>query len=732
MSERGPRSRDRRREVLVEISPAILFATIPLIFLASVTLYQLFINAPDAADARALTLQSFKVLRIAGAIEEGVQDAERGQRGYLLTGRDVYLEPYSGAVSKLSALVAELQEATNQSPDQAPRILRLQADLTTKLNELSSTIDAMRTSGFEAAKAIVDTDVGRLAMLKIHADLMEIVDAANGTLEARLQRSQLADRRANETFIAGSLISAAALILGAFLLSRAYRGAARAERILQATLDSVPEGVVAFDELGKLRAWNEKFVGLVRRPAAQFRVGGALPTSQEGDIPVVAWIDELRATRNRAGRPILAERGLANGEVFEIYHSSTGDGGHITTVLDITERRRAEEMIRQAQKLDSLGQMTGGVAHDFNNLLTIIIGCLGFLRRAVGADKKSIERIDMIGVAAERGARLTSQLLAFARKQPLSPQTLNVDQLMHEILPLVRRAVSEAISVEYVTSGGLWNTTIDAAQFQSSVLNLAINSRDAMPDGGKLTIEAANAALDDVYAARHAEVEPGQYVVFAMTDTGKGMDAATMARVLDPFFTTKPAGAGTGLGLPQVYGFVKQSGGHFKIYSEIGEGTTVKLYLPRAAGAAAASASASAIHRPTPATLTGSERILLVDDDEIVRATVSSMLQDLGYEVVTAGSGEAALALLEKGLAVDLLFTDVIMPGPFGGKRLAEKATQIVPSLKVLFTSGYTENSIVHNGRLDAGVELLSKPYDREKLAAKIRKVLDDSESRTR
>ena len=243
-----------------------------------------------------------------------------------------------------------------------------------------------------------------------------------------------------------------------------------------------------------------------------------------------------------------------------------------------------------------------------------------------------------------------------------------------------------------------------------------------MADGGKLTIEVANVALDDEYVARHAEVEAGQYVLFAITDTGKGMDAATMARALDPFFTTKPVGEGTGLGLPQVYGFVKQSGGHLKIYSELGEGTTVKLYLPRSLG--------QETHQsPRRATLTlpGSETVLLVDDDEIVRATVASMLEDLGYEVLVASTGEEALAILQANAGIDLLFTDVVMPGALNGRKLAERAVEIHPKLKVLFTSGYTENAIVHNGRLDPGTELLSKPYDRDRLAAKLRRVLDNS-----
>jgi CheY-like chemotaxis protein len=363
--------------------------------------------------------------------------------------------------------------------------------------------------------------------------------------------------------------------------------------------------------------------------------------------------------------------------------------------------------------------MTGAVAHDFNNLLTIIIGSLSFLRRDPVKDRRTEQRIDMIETAAQRGARLTGQLLAFARRQPLQPVVMNLGRVMQEILPLVRRAVGDDIVVESVVAAGLWNTTIDQDQFQSAVLNLAINSLHAMPDGGKLTIEVANAALDETYAALHAEVQPGQYVLFAMTDTGEGMDIATLTRAMDPFFTTKPAGLGTGLGLPQVYGFVKQSGGHIKLYSEVGEGTTVRIYLPRALQMENRETS-----RPMGLSVTGTETILLVDDDEIVRTTVAAMLEDLGYAVRSASDGAQALEILATDPDIALLFTDVVMP-VMGGRALAEKALTIRPALRVLFTSGYTENAIVHNGRLDQGVELLSKPYDRERLAAKLRRVLD-------
>jgi len=702
--------------------PTLLFAGIPLVFIAAIVVFQLTKNVPDARRARANTVLSFETIRAANAIDAAVQDAERGQRGFLITGQEVYLDPYTKAKARMPQLMVELQQATVASADQLPRLLQLQADITTKMNELASTITAMRQQGYEAAKAIVNTDAGRLSMEAISADLQSIRDAASARLNARLRRAAATEERITLTFVVGSIIAALALLTGAFLLALAYRRAAISEQVLQATLDSVREGVGALDQRSRLRAWNKSFLSMLGLAGRDLRPGALLPLKEADTNELSQRVREVGMAAQATNRPVLVEHQEERGTSVEIFHNPMADGGYVLTLLDVTERRQVEEALRQAQKLESMGQMTGGVAHDFNNLLTVIIGSLGLLRRTIGRDDKASERIDMISIAAERAARLTRQLLAFARRQPLQPEIVNLDHVMQETLPLVRRAVGESITVECITAGGLWNTTVDTSEFQSAVLNLAINARDAMPDGGKLTIEMANAALDDAYAARHVEVEPGQYVLFAITDTGKGMDRATLGRALDPFFTTKPAGEGTGLGLPHVYGFVKQLGGHLKIYSEVGEGTTVKLYLPRSFG--------EKIAQPAPLTVlavTGTETVLVVDDDQIVRATVASMLEDFGYTVLLAQNGAEALAILERGTKIDLLFTDVVMPGTISGRQLAERAVEILPTLKILFTSGYTENAIVHNGRLDAGVELISKPYRREQLAAKVRRVLDSA-----
>ncbi len=382
--------------------------------------------------------------------------------------------------------------------------------------------------------------------------------------------------------------------------------------------------------------------------------------------------------------------------------------------------------LRQSQKMEAVGQLTGGVAHDFNNLLTVIIGNSELVADGV-KDRPALRKmVETTVKAAERGAELTSRLLAFSRRQALDPKPSDVNRQIAGMDSMLRRTLGEHIEIEMVGGGGLWKALVDPGQLENAILNLCLNARDAMPKGGRLTIETANARLDSAYAASQSEVEPGQYVMIAVSDTGAGMDAATLERAFEPFFTTKDVGKGSGLGLSMVYGFVKQSRGHVRIYSEPGHGTTVKLYLPRADSDEAAGAeAASTVDAPR-----GSGRILLVEDDELVRENAAEQLRSLGYDVVAAGSGREALAVLENGEAFDLLFTDVVMPGGMNGRELAERALLLRPGLPVLYTSGYTENAIVHHGRLDRGVDLLAKPYRRQDLAAKVSAVLAAAKAR--
>jgi signal transduction histidine kinase len=391
----------------------------------------------------------------------------------------------------------------------------------------------------------------------------------------------------------------------------------------------------------------------------------------------------------------------------------------------IADRASAEAQLRQAHKMEAIGRLTGGVAHDFNNVLQVIAGNLQLLSRDTSGNPLAGQRLATALAALDRGARLASQLLAFARRQPLAPKVVNLGRLLRGFDDMLRRALGEGIQVETIVAGGLWNTFVDVAQVENAVLNLAINARDAMEGRGRLTIEAGNASLDDAYAIRHSEVTPGQYVMLAVSDTGCGIAADLLERVFEPFFTTKPEGQGTGLGLSMVYGFVKQSGGHVKIYSETGQGTVVRLYLPRSR----AEEDLEVDVNMGPVT-GGTETVLVVEDDEDVRATVVDLLADLGYRVLKAKDAESALAIVESGVSIDLLFTDVVMPGSLRSPELARRARERLPTLAVLFTSGYTENAIVHGGRLDEGIDLLSKPYAREALARKIRHVLRNQQQK--
>jgi len=392
---------------------------------------------------------------------------------------------------------------------------------------------------------------------------------------------------------------------------------------------------------------------------------------------------------------------------------------------DVTDRVELERRLAQSQKLEAIGQLTGGIAHDFNNLLTVIVGNADTLAEELSDRADVVPLVDMIRTASERGADLTRHLLAFARRQALEPRTVRPDELVEGMRNLLRRTLGENVELAVDHAPNVAKVSVDPAQFESALLNLCINARDAMPGGGKLMIETDNVILDENYTEQRADVAPGDYVRISISDTGTGMSAEDVARAFEPFFTTKARGQGTGLGLSMVYGFVKQSGGHVAIYSELGHGTVVTLYLRQARG----HNEPVVVVEPGDVAAHG-ERILLVEDDELVRAHAVQLLTSLGYGVTAATNGPEALELLRQDVPCDLLFTDVIMPGGMTGPRLAEAARALRPGLPVLYTSGYTENAIIHHGRVDPGINLLHKPYRKPELAAKLRAVLDEKRSR--
>ena len=392
---------------------------------------------------------------------------------------------------------------------------------------------------------------------------------------------------------------------------------------------------------------------------------------------------------------------------------------------EIAQREASEAQVRQLQKIEAVGQLTGGIAHDFNNMLAIIVGSLDMAkRRLVTNPARALAGIEHAEEGAQRAAQLTSRLMAFSRQQALAPEILDPNKLVANMSELLRRTIGEAIKTETVLAGGIWRTLIDPGQLENALLNLCVNARDAMPSGGNLTIETGNGHLDDAYAATSAGVEPGQYVVIAVTDTGTGMPASVIERAFDPFYTTKGVGKGTGLGLSQVYGFVKQSNGQVKIYSEPGQGTTVKLYLPRHFGAATEHQRLTETLGDIPRARDG-EAVLVVEDEAAVRLMSVDVLENLGYQVIAATNGAQALDLLERHPEVTLLFTDIVMP-EMSGRALADRALALRPTLKVLFTTGYTRNAVVHNGMLDPGVAFLPKPFGVDALARKIQAVFNN------
>jgi PAS domain S-box-containing protein len=449
---------------------------------------------------------------------------------------------------------------------------------------------------------------------------------------------------------------------------------------------------------------------------------------QAGNILFIRMTIFNATDRRRYERELVDARAAAEAASTALRDLNAQLEQRIAAAVD--ERMKVEEALRQSHKMEAVGQLTGGVAHDFNNLLTIIIGGLDSIGRQIDKLPESdelarIRRSRAMALhGAERAAALTARLLAFSRRRALDPKPLDPNRLISGLADLLQRTLGETIALETVSGAGLWRAFADSTELENVLINLAVNARDAMPNGGRLTIETGNALLDETYVDALTEpVASGQYVLIAVSDIGHGMDEKTLAQVFEPFFTTKEAGKGTGLGLSQVYGFVRQSGGHIRIYSEVGEGTSVKLYLPRAP--ADVSQREGTEQLPASSTEGGPETILLVEDHEELRAFSTGVLRELGYNVVEASSGRVALEVLQTSSDFDLLFTDVVLPDGMSGRELADEAVRRRPGLKVLFTTGYTRNAIVHNGKLDPGVNLISKPFTYEQLAAKVRALLD-------
>jgi signal transduction histidine kinase/ActR/RegA family two-component response regulator len=594
-----------------------------LVLAAGVAAVVMFFRMSETSSWVSHTLE----VRLAvGSVLDQMQDAEAGERGYVLTGKDAFLDSYRRASARIEPAVTRLRNLTGDNAAQLAVLDRLEPLIEAKLKLVAEQITFVGQGEKDQAAAL--TMPGKEIMDKIRAQIAEVT---RNEKDLQVVRDQ-ADWRARNILL--------------FLILCGLAGAAA--------------------------------------------------------LTAIAVRSQGRLVRNLQD--------------------------------EATKRETAEASLRQAQKMEAVGQLTGGVAHDFNNLLTIILGNLDTIRRRlanVSADAATplARPVDAAIQGAKNAAKLTHRLLAFSRMQPLDPIPLDLNKSVAGVSDLLMRTAGSPITIEIVQAAGLWLTMADANQLENVLVNLAVNAKDAMPEGGKITIETANGYLDETYAASFGDVPAGQYVVLSVTDTGSGIPAEVLDRVFEPFFTTKQPGFGTGLGLSMVHGFVKQSGGHVRIYSEVGYGTSVKIYLPRLPEEAAIAAVPKA-RDPESKPLDGArgcESVLIVEDNEGVLEFACGALEDLGYRVLTAKDGPEALAHLESDEKIDLLFTDVVMTKDMTGRQLAGLAHSLHPGLPVLFTTGYSRNAIAHQGRLDASVNLLSKPYTQGELARKVRAVLDEA-----
>jgi PAS domain S-box-containing protein len=679
-------------------------------------------HSNSAARQQRLVVNSYETLALMRQAVAAVQDTEVGQRAYLLSGDVNDLQPYEQARLRVETELRQLEAATAGDPDAVQQVREFRSAANEKLEQLSATITTYQLYGRDAALAFERTGAGRGTSDRIRQVANAFIEGQRLLLARRLS---LLRSEQDQSDLAGLLVMAGAficLVIGIYIV---VRGAGRLEdaeralgarsRLLQATLESLQDPIFVIDAQGRVVAWNEPFVRLSGWDSAR-QVALTREHLLSGRLPAMrALLEPLKLDAGSPGRS-RTMRISYDGRDYEVSRGEMTVGGAVVRCVDITEKLRDEMALRQGQKMEATGQLTGGMAHDFNNILQVIQANLDLMRSATSGDPAVLGRLNAAAAAAERGARLTQQLLAFARRQPLAPQPTNVARLVTDLADLLRNSLGERITMELKVTDDPWNAKIDPGQLENAILNLAINARDAMPDGGIVTIEISNAMLDRRYAALHPDVTPGPYVLVEVNDTGTGMPPEVAAQAFDPFFTTKRDGKGTGLGLSMVYGFVRQSNGHIRIDSAIGQGTSVKLYLPRTLDPIA-EAPAEAGHAPA-----GRERVLVVEDNDAVRQAVVDMLTGWGYRVVAAENPDVAAAILDRDGAFDLLFTDVVMPGSMSAIQLAGLAQQRQPRIAVLLTTGYARDLIPADDRPD--YPLIAKPYRGEELMARLRSVL--------
>jgi PAS domain S-box-containing protein len=732
-----------------------------LAILLIITAASIALDVKSRSDA-AWVHQTVRVQKNISDLRVLLRRAESAARGYELYRSPAFNAEFQAAQAQIAPALAELKRDVRDNPDQV-KLLEGTEPLALRRVEIAAEAMRLRAAGDEAGIAALSSKAeGRGLMDAVMGNLDHLSAEEERVLAARSQDSRRTGIVLLGIDVAGALLI---LLLVALVMRESRRAtvqlestlsettaakhaleAAVAERtehlvnahdelrlsvnVLQSTFHSMAEAVLVIDAEGNVLLSNpaaERM--LLHHTGMNLRNLRALSDVFHGDGVTPLKADELPSVRVLrgekfedmemivrphsgnpprhlmvSGRPMLDGHGDISGAVL-VYH-------------DATMSRETERQLYQSQKLDAIGKLTGGVAHDFNNMLTVISGNTETLVASLKGQPELQRVARLIDEAAERCAELIQHLLAFARRQPLQPRNVEINAAIADIAKLLRPTLGEQIEIETVLEQGPMTAHIDPSRLTNAVLNMAINARDAMPNGGKLLLETHRVVLDEAYAQAHADVVAGPYVMLAVSDTGTGMSPDTQQKAFEPFFTTKEVGKGSGLGLSMVYGFVKQSGGHIKIYSEEGHGTTIKLYLPPGDGMADVAATTA------PQVEGGAETIFVVEDDSLVRTFVTAQLQSLGYKTIAAPDGKTALELIAAGQPFDLLFTDVVIPGGMSGRDLADEVARLRPGVKVLYTSGYTDNAIVHHGKLDDGVLLLTKPYRRNQLAEMIRKAL--------
>ncbi len=703
----------RSTGVVAGITLAVLIAT---------GLMLAWTHSKSAARQQRLVVANYETMALMRETVIAVQDAEIGLRGFLLTGDVTRLEPYERARLRIESSMRQLEAAVSGDPDTTRQFHEFRDVTTQKFDQMNTTVGTYQLNGRDAALALDRTGAGRAMLSQVRLLGDALVEGQRLLLARRLtalrSEQEQADR-AGLLVMGGAFICLIAgiyiVVQGAGRLERSQHALAGRSRLLQATLESLRDPIFVIDGERSVVAWNEAFAWL-----AQWEPGKQAPPT----------LDQLLSDRSPATRALLQPLGLRaspskgpavvrvahGGRDYEIYRGEMSGGGAVVRCVDITEKLRDEAALRQGQKMEATGQLTGGMAHDFNNILQVIRANLDLLKGEADDNVAMLSRVQSATAAADRGARLTQQLLAFARRQPLTPQPTNIARLVGDLADLMRHSLGERIAIELRLADHPWNARIDAGQLENAILNLAINARDAMPDGGTVRVDVSNATLDRRYAALHPDVTPGPYVLVDVSDTGIGMPPEVAAQAFDPFFTTKGDGKGTGLGLSMVYGFVRQSNGHIRIDSAIGQGTSIKLYLPRTEDPVVEE-SADPVNA-----VSGSERILVVEDSEDVRRAVVDMLTGWGYRVEAVEDPDVAAAILERDSAFDLLFTDIVMPGVITAVELAQLAQRLRPGIAVLLTSGFARGLIPDHTR--SGYPMIAKPYSSEALSTKLRSVL--------